>query len=151
MVTMVNLTHPRRQCCVNTVICHNVLSQGRQSYVGRWLWAARWCCGPTEEACSFILGVNFFASIARKKWKIRRLGEMVNVISCPTERHQTYERSLLKRFHNVLPVFFCVEKMVIQASYYNKKSLLSKWTFLSIPYWNLTASMNLYVPKSVLE
>lgn len=65
---------------------------------------------------------------------------MVNVISCPTERHQTYERSLLKRFHNVLPVFFCVEKMVIQTSYYNKKSPFK----MNFPVYPLLKSYTIY-------
>jgi len=40
----------------------------------------------------------------------RRLGEMKNIISCPLERPQTCEMSLLKRLDNVLPFFLCRNK-----------------------------------------
>lgn len=71
---------------------------------------------PDQGSLFFHSGCEAFRKYCQKEMReIRRPGEMKNIISCPPERPQTYETSLLKRFDNVLP-FFSVETKAIQSS-----------------------------------
>ena len=71
---------------------------------------------PNQGSLFFQPGCEAFRKYCQKEMrKIRRLGEIKNIISCPPERCQTYETSLLQRFDNVL-LFFCVETKATQSS-----------------------------------